>query len=592
MSPTAAMVIRVAAPARPVVDVGGVVGTVVDGGAAVDTVRPGPTVVDSDGAAARVVPATTREDPGAAALPERHNRKPAAPTATTVTSTSTFLNQRFTLMILPVDGPDEQGAGAEDAPGRPRVLTRGPRPIPFGSNRPCLRELSTVHRACCANRNGFVQYCRNSCATRAMDRGGTTIDKPSPRDTGDGPGGRVDDQVDDQRLVRPREAAERLGISLRTVYLWIASGRLQAVKLSMNGTRVLEDSIARVIESPEYAARRPLGPGVDAWVEWMRSKRSVRPAPYWAFDTLAMNAWLAREPEAQDGRVRRMLERGDPEDVALVLQRHPRDELIRILSKTGDMDGRAAGAWLNLLAPEPGPEPEPRPGPEPETPRSRTPALHLETLDGRSVELLARVGESRQLAGFYLGGGTGAALLMGHRRPADVELFSERPWSSGWLEAALRKVGVLAVDRLERGRLTGRVDGTPVTVSYHPYLLIDELLPSPWGIPRADVRDLAASNLLALSEYGSRERFVDLSLLAEWGIDARETLDLLRFADLGVYHNPVHVARSLSYFADAEAEPLPDLLVPLDWPLVTRRCLTEAREILRAAGILLPGASS
>ena len=66
------------------------------------------------------------------------------------------------------------------------------------------------------------------------------------------------------------------------------------------------------------------------------------------------------------------------------------------------------------------------------------------------------------------------------------------------------------------------MDGTPVTVSYHPYLLIDELLPTPWGVPRAGVRDLATSNLLALSEHGSRQRFADLSFFAEWGIHARD----------------------------------------------------------------------
>lgn len=139
-----------------------------------------------------------------------------------------------------------------------------------------------------------MQYCRNSCATRAKDAGGTTIDKTSSREPGDPhgdrDGDRDDGRIDTQGLVRPREAAERLGISLRSVYLWIACGRLQAVKLSKNGTRVLGDSIARAIDSPEYAARRPLGPGADASMEWARFKRSARPAPYWAFDTLATNA--------------------------------------------------------------------------------------------------------------------------------------------------------------------------------------------------------------------------------------------------------------------------------------------------------------
>lgn len=50
-------------------------------------------------------------------------------------------------------------------------------------------------------------------------------------------------------LLTPRQVAERLAVSPRTVYLWIEQGRLPAVRLSERVTRVPVDAVDALIES-------------------------------------------------------------------------------------------------------------------------------------------------------------------------------------------------------------------------------------------------------------------------------------------------------------------------------------------------------
>jgi excisionase family DNA binding protein len=49
-------------------------------------------------------------------------------------------------------------------------------------------------------------------------------------------------------LLTPRQVAERLAVSARTVYLWIEQGRLPAVRLSERITRVPVEAVDELIE--------------------------------------------------------------------------------------------------------------------------------------------------------------------------------------------------------------------------------------------------------------------------------------------------------------------------------------------------------
>jgi hypothetical protein len=190
------------------------------------------------------------------------------------------------------------------------------------------------------------------------------------------------------------------------------------------------------------------------------------------------------------------------------------------------------------------------------------------------------LGGQTSMSAFYLAGGTAVALHLGHRISEDLDLFTERPWSFETIAPALAVCGPVVVDRQESGTFVGSVGGVRVSLFHYPYVVIEEPVPTRFGLPVADLADLGCMKLVAVAQRGSRKDFVDLYYLGAAGYSIRELLALLPRKMPGVEFNPVHILRSLAYFEDAEAEPNPVMLVPYDWAKVREYCIAEAGALL------------
>lgn len=206
---------------------------------------------------------------------------------------------------------------------------------------------------------------------------------------------------------------------------------------------------------------------------------------------------------------------------------------------------------------------------------------HDEVLDQKTASLLARIGETRGFRDFYLAGGTGLALQLGHRMSLDLGLFSERPWTPASLLDAVRGLGRTVVDLESEGTLVGSVEDVRVSFFHYPYPLLEPLVDRQAGVPLAGLLDVACMKLIAVSQRGSRKDFIDLYFLGLAGVDLRQAVDALPRKMPGIEHNLVHLARSLAYFADAEGEPEPRMLVPFRWQSARDYCLAWSRSIVR-----------
>lgn len=206
--------------------------------------------------------------------------------------------------------------------------------------------------------------------------------------------------------------------------------------------------------------------------------------------------------------------------------------------------------------------------------------LHEEVLAERTRVVFACLGGQTSMSAFYLAGGTAVALHFGHRISEDLDLFTERPWSLERIAPTLAACGTVVVDRQEAGTIVGSIGGVRVSLFHYPYVVIEELVSTQFGLPVASLADLGCMKLAAVAQRGSRKDFVDLYYLGAAGYSIRELLALLPRKMPGVEFNPVHVLRSLAYFEDAEAEPDPVMLVPYDWAKVREYCITEAGALL------------
>ena len=194
------------------------------------------------------------------------------------------------------------------------------------------------------------------------------------------------------------------------------------------------------------------------------------------------------------------------------------------------------------------------------------------------LELLSRISEVRT---FYLAGGTGLALHLGHRRSEDFDFFRSQALVPQDLLTVLREVGELVVLQEAAGTLTIRLHGVTTSFFRYDYPLLRPLRESPWGFPVADPDDIAAMKLAAITGRGSRKDFVDLYVYAREVTSLRQALAWFRDKYLGVTVDPYHVLRSLTFFDDAEAEAMPHLLIAVTWDEIKAFFRAEAARLFR-----------
>jgi hypothetical protein len=207
--------------------------------------------------------------------------------------------------------------------------------------------------------------------------------------------------------------------------------------------------------------------------------------------------------------------------------------------------------------------------------------MHEKALPPKSRNLLARIEKSPadSLTGWILAGGTGLALRLGHRRSDDFDFFRSSGMDTNGLFEVLQTVS--ACETLQSGDRTLTVLADGVKLSF--FQVAEEFLfkPSPYSFFQvADPRDIALMKLLAITNRGSRKDFVDLYTILRDGPCLKEYLDMLparygqgRLSDYQVLLN-------LTWFYDAESEPLPVMLEPFDWKECRSFFEREARAIV------------
>ena len=126
------------------------------------------------------------------------------------------------------------------------------------------------------------------------------------------------------------------------------------------------------------------------------------------------------------------------------------------------------------------------------------------------------------------------------------------------------------------------MSGVKVSFLGYKYPLLFPLtqieLASDVSVNVADARDIGCMKISSISSRGSRRDFIDLYALTRT-YPLSEMLTLFDRKYSGTPYNRIHLLKSLAYFADAETEPMPDLLVPVEWNDVKEYFLSEVKKI-------------
>ena len=188
-----------------------------------------------------------------------------------------------------------------------------------------------------------------------------------------------------------------------------------------------------------------------------------------------------------------------------------------------------------------------------------------EILSKRAVRIVASV--SDKIEDFYLAGGTGLALQLGHRFSEDLDFFSEKPFN---VDAVIFAIQPDSVFYASKGTIHCEIDGVRISLLFYSVPLVYP--PRHWhNIVIADIRDIVAEKIKTISQRGSKKDFVDLYAVIRWKYSVAEICDIFRKrfgkSDINFYH----VLKSLAFFEDAEEEPMPRMKAPdkmWDWDTI------------------------
>ena len=183
-----------------------------------------------------------------------------------------------------------------------------------------------------------------------------------------------------------------------------------------------------------------------------------------------------------------------------------------------------------------------------------------EVLYSKTVEVIESLGPN--LETFYLAGGTGLALQLGHRRSDDLDFFSGSLFNT---DAILSLISPDKVLFTSTGTVHCEIKDIRISFFYYNVPLIYPAL-SWHGIKVANYKDIVAEKIKTISQRGAKKDFLDLYAVLKMKHSISEVCGFFkkRFAASGI--NFYHVIRSLVYFEDAESEPNPLILLPeKDW---------------------------
>ncbi len=203
----------------------------------------------------------------------------------------------------------------------------------------------------------------------------------------------------------------------------------------------------------------------------------------------------------------------------------------------------------------------------------------LPTGSARYLKTLETLDEPA-LRGWTLAGGTGLALQLGHRVSDGFNFFRTDAFDSRTLLQVLDRaepyetlqtapdtLTVLAKSRVKVSFFRVRDPFLYPTKTYRFFAL-------------ADPRDIALMKLAAVAGRGSRKDFVDLYFLVRGGMRLKDLLEEMPRKYGSARVNLYHVLRSLTWFEDAEREPMPRMILPVQWKECRAFFIREARAVV------------
>lgn len=209
------------------------------------------------------------------------------------------------------------------------------------------------------------------------------------------------------------------------------------------------------------------------------------------------------------------------------------------------------------------------------------PKIHWEALTPETQHVFHTVAGLPFIDRFYLAGGSGLALYLGHRFSIGLDFFSSE---------------LDAVGPDERAILRGTLDDPTLSITYDKdttfvvtwrgvglsffRLNLYPLVQNTYlvkGVELASLEEIGAMKLAAIIDRGTRKDLVDLYyILQRVTIERLFEVAALKYARVPTFS--ISATLALAYFDDAEALPMPVMIDRTPWPTMKRFLEHQALE--------------
>lgn len=201
--------------------------------------------------------------------------------------------------------------------------------------------------------------------------------------------------------------------------------------------------------------------------------------------------------------------------------------------------------------------------------------LSYRTIEPHTLELLKKLTANPLLRELRLVGGTALALQYGHRMSIDLDFFGKIEIDKEELKDSLRENGEFSVINETRNIHQYLIDGVKVDIVNYNYPWIDDSIEED-GLCLASPKDIAAMKINAIEGRGTKKDFIDIAeLLKHYPL--KELLDFhsQKYSDATTFRAML----SLSYFDDAEKQPMPTMFISETWEQMKQNIKTALTKL-------------
>jgi len=162
----------------------------------------------------------------------------------------------------------------------------------------------------------------------------------------------------------------------------------------------------------------------------------------------------------------------------------------------------------------------------------------------------------------------------------DLDFFTPDHFENNDLESELQNFRTYRRERLANDTLLGALEDLRISFFRYRYQLLEtpaEFL----GTKILQLPDLAAMKIEAIAQRNTKRDFIDLYFLArEAGITPENALDYHKSKYEGLDINLSHLVLSLSFFDEADEDPMPKMIKPVNWNDVKKYFQRESKALL------------